>query len=158
MPMPSTVPQTHKFPLSPFAAAPVNCVPLPGNPVLVVELKVDAPNPPIVAIIPPIEALVVVLPRNTLKASVVHPPITTDEPPLSRETTVPETVIGRPPASSVCEPDATTYTGVLFPSKAVIGFVLPPTFTDEPPDSKEYVVPETVIGAPPAESVWEPIT
>lgn len=71
---------------------------------------------------------------------------------------MPETVIADAPALSVCEPEATTYSGVLDPSKALIGCVVPPTTTEDPPDSREYVVPETVIGAPPAERVCEPMT
>jgi hypothetical protein len=104
MQAPNIDPRTHTLPASLLIAEAVNTVPLPATPVLGVELPVVlVPNPPIVAIMLA-NPVVVVLPKNALKASVVLPSMTTDEPPDSREYVVPETVMGDPPAERVCEP------------------------------------------------------
>ena len=159
MPATSVLPQIHTLSTPLFMALPVNTVPLDvESPVLDDPLLslVDVPKPPTETMTPPRPlAVVVLLPRYALKASVVVPPITTDDPPVWSDTTVPDTVISGPPAASVCEPEATTYSGVL--RKAPMACVEPPTTTDDPPGWRENTVPETVMGAPPAESVCEPI-
>jgi hypothetical protein len=155
----NVIPQIHTFSTPLFTALPVNTVPLyVESPVLDDPLLplVDVPKPPTETMTPPRPlAVVVLLPRYALKASVVVPPITTDDPSVWSDTTVPDTVISGPPATSVCEPEATTYSGVL--RKAPMACVEPPTMTEDPPGWRENTVPETVMGAPPAESVCEPI-
>lgn len=110
MPTPKHKPQLHILVASLFVAFPVNTVPLyVDNPVLDAPLfpLVDVPKPPTEAIMPPSPpAEVVVLPRNALEASVVVPPITTDDPPVCSDTTVLQIVIANPPAISVFEPEA----------------------------------------------------
>ena len=156
---PTTVPQPHTLPTPlPTAALPVKAVPLkPGTPVDVLPLPVvEVPNPPIVAITPA-NPLVVVLPRKALKGCVVLPPTTTDDPSLWRDTTVPETVIGDPPALSVSEPDAAMYSGVAVGAGIAMTCVTDPIAMVAPFEASETGVPDNVTW-PPGVKVDEPMT
>jgi hypothetical protein len=149
-PAPNTSPQVHAPPKSLATALAVNVVPLYDETPVVAgpfALLVDVPKPPSLAIIPA-KPLVIVLPKNALNASVFVPPTTTDDPSLISDTAVPETVIAAPPATSVCEPDATIYSGVLVPGKALTACVVPPMAIVAPFEARETVVPETVNWPP----------
>lgn len=84
MPAPKHNPQLHTLAASLLAAFPVNTVPLYVEAPVLDDplLALDVAKPPTEAITPPKEPVVVVLPRNALNASVVDPPITTDDPSL----------------------------------------------------------------------------
>ena len=79
----------------------------------------------------------------------VEPPfITTLLPDGSNERTVPETVIGAPPAESVCEPITTGVWlgGTIAETGTVVG---PPITTLLPSGSRDRTVPDRVTGGPP---------
>lgn len=94
---------------------------------------------------------------SRLAAGIVEAPFTTTLPEGSRESTVPETVMGLPPGASVWEP---MMTGVwLGGTTAESGTVeVPSTTTLLPWGSRESTVPETVTGEPPGVNVWDPRT
>jgi hypothetical protein len=92
-----------------------------------------------------------------LAAGIVEPLFTTTPPPTAcKENSVPETVIGDPPATRLCDPITR---GLELGRIAVRGTVDPPFTTTLLPDgSRERMVPETVIGAPPGVNDWDPMT
>ena len=92
-----------------------------------------------------------------VKGTVETPFTTTLLPDGSNERTVPETVIGEPPADRVCEP--TTIGVWVGEITAESGRVVEPPMTTLLPDgSRDRTVPETVTGGPPGVRVWDAMT